>query len=199
MYGLVRTYQRADGRKHITYQRIEHHQATRGERLVDNKVVSNPQHRHRNDRRYNVDAVAGEYCALRTYVCVAQQAYKTRFGFQVGVRLDAKTLNGGDGIERFYQLRLQVGCRLHDLSLIAFVEPVEQKEHHEKQGRRDQCNQGQFPRIDKHHANSESQYQHIHHQVYQYVVDKRAYLHRIVNARNDFAHAHGVEELLGQV
>ena len=92
MYGLVRTYQRADGRKHITYQRIEYHQATRGERLVDNEIAPNPQHRHRNGRRYNVDAVAGEYCALRTYVCVAQQAYETRFGFQVGVRLYAETL-----------------------------------------------------------------------------------------------------------
>ena len=93
---------------------------------------------------------------------------------------------------------LQVGTALHDVALVFAVHLVEAVEYHQEQRRGQQGNQCQLPRVDEHQAYGKHQYHDVDQQVERYVVDEVADFYGIVHARDDFAHPHGVEELLGQ-
>ena len=196
--GLVGRNQKADGRNHVAYQGIEHHQGARCQFPVYHQQAPHPQHGDGDGGRDKLYASLCHNGAVDAVERILQQKNETRFGLQIGKCFDAETLDGGNRIDRLHQLGLQICTALHDATLVFLVQPVESPEDEQEQRggcQRDEC---QFPRIDKHQTDGEEQDHQVHHQVERHIVDEVAYLYRIVHTRNDFAHTHRIEELLRQ-
>eukprot|EP01098_Paradermamoeba_levis_P011218 TRINITY_DN4794_c0_g2_i1.p3 TRINITY_DN4794_c0_g2~~TRINITY_DN4794_c0_g2_i1.p3 ORF type:complete len:107 (+),score=1.37 TRINITY_DN4794_c0_g2_i1:3-323(+) len=62
-----------------------------------------------------------------------------------------------------------------------------------------QHNHGKFPVVGKHHAERKQNDEDVDNQTCSGIVDKRANLNGIVDPRNNFAHAHGVEKTAGAI
>ena len=194
--GLVGRYQRADGRDDVADERIEHHQCSRCQFLVDDQHTSHPEHRNGDGCRDELDATLCHDRSVNAAERVLQQMHEAGLRLQVGKVLYAETLDGGDGVDGFHQLCLQVRAALHDTTLVFPVQPIEPPE--DKQEKRCGCqrHKGKLPRIHEHQTHREKQDHHVHHQIERHVVDKIPDFHRIVHTRDNLTHTHRIEELL---